>query len=54
MTTINRLYVLKKERWEDDRPSGKQMVIKIRQPKKTMNWNGLQPKKEEERCMENA
>ena len=42
--TLYRLYERKKERWEDDRPSGRHMTVKIKRPKKTLNWNGLKPK----------
>lgn len=44
--TLTRLYEHRKANWEDNRPSGKQMVIKVKRPKRPMNWNGLQPKAE--------
>lgn len=44
MTTLKRLYEIRKERWEDDRISHKRMTIKIDRPKKPMNWNGLKPR----------
>ena len=48
MTSLNRYYQRRLERCEDDRPSGKQMVIKVKRPqKKTMNWNGLAPTRKE-------
>ena len=45
--TIGRLYELRKERWEDERPkTGKKSVTVKRAGKKktAMNWNGLKPK----------
>lgn len=42
--TLTRLYEHRKANWEDDRPSGRHMTVKIKRPKKTLNWNGLKPK----------